>query len=91
MFASFCVSPYFCIPQFKAKKTDLIINAKLDEVFGHVMGFLDIEVDLTYDPNANYLLKESAHPLEDFSKKSKVKRKNWGDWRVLNCAYDIYF
>uniref|UniRef100_A0A915ED18 protein acetyllysine N-acetyltransferase n=1 Tax=Ditylenchus dipsaci TaxID=166011 RepID=A0A915ED18_9BILA len=57
------------------KKTDLIINAKLDQVFEHVMRFLDIDVDLTYDPSHYNVTEKSSHPLEKLQKKNVKKRK----------------
>ncbi|KAI1729945.1 sir2 family domain-containing protein [Ditylenchus destructor] len=60
-----------------AKKTDLIINGKVDEVFRHVMRFLDITVDETYDPNLIIVNRISLHPLQlPKKKKTNRKRKN---------------
>ncbi|KAI1717163.1 sir2 family domain-containing protein [Ditylenchus destructor] len=57
-----------------AKKTDLVINGKVDEVFRHVMRFLDISVDETYDPNLIIMNRISIHPLP-MKKKTTRKRK----------------
>jgi len=48
------------------KKTDLIINARVDEVFEHVMRLLDIDVEEVSDISGQDLKlnSESVHPLE---------------------------
>lgn len=65
------------IIKFQDKKTDLRINAKVDQVFEHLMKYLNIEVDTkNFDLKVNNIIKESTHKLQIIPKKRKpTKRK----------------